>query len=424
MSGRVPVDDAPGDLLSETLPPGSMELRDRILVADDDPGSRRLVQRVLERHFDVVAVEDGAAAWAAVRERVPAAVVLDLQMPHMTGQEVLARLRGDPDLAHVAVVLVSGLSDEASVVECLHHGADDFVIKPFRPSELRARVERALARSRRATELEAENGRRRAHAATSAEILHDMGNVLTGLAATAGQLLQGGDARVAEILSRLAERVDGRDGAEPPDAAALRRYLSTAADALARDARARRQAAEELSRRVNALVRLLERARRPDEVDVRPLSVSLAIADAVVLCRPLLERMSVRVAVDGPTGLHVLADAASLQQILVNFLRNAVDAMASSEDRALRIVVSDPGEHVEIAVIDTGVGFPPERAVELMRRGVSTKGAGRGLGLYSCARLARALSGSIEAYSDGLGRGARFVVRLRAAGVEGLERAG
>ena len=114
-----------------------------ILIADDDPLLRTIVQHKLSSAgYRVVAVEDGQAALDQAAALSPAAVVLDAMMPVVDGFEALRRLKSDPRLKDIAVVMLTALKREDDVVSALKLGAADYLAKPFNPDELVARLAR------------------------------------------------------------------------------------------------------------------------------------------------------------------------------------------------------------------------------------------------------------------------------------------
>ena len=113
----------------------------RVLVADDDNVSRALVTRTLDEwKFDVAAYEDGQTAWTRLREDKPAIAILGWTMPALTGPELCRRIRLDPEIAHLYVVLLSSKGSRRHAVAALDAGADDYLAKPCDPDELRARM--------------------------------------------------------------------------------------------------------------------------------------------------------------------------------------------------------------------------------------------------------------------------------------------
>jgi DNA-binding response OmpR family regulator len=116
-----------------------------ILVVDDEPGIVELLRLYLEAEgFRVVAAGDGEEALAAFEREAPDCVVLDLMLPRVDGREVCRRIRRTSD---TPIVMLTARSDEIDVVVGLELGADDYVVKPFAPRPLVARVRALLRRA-------------------------------------------------------------------------------------------------------------------------------------------------------------------------------------------------------------------------------------------------------------------------------------
>ena len=125
-----------------------------ILIVDDDPLNRRLLAKNLDSDgHRTMDVDNGFAALTAIGTGQPDLVLLDIQMPGLDGIEVLERIKTDPAMRHIPVIMISGIEDNESVVRCLEAGADDFLPKPFDPAILRARIGAGLNR-KRLTDLE------------------------------------------------------------------------------------------------------------------------------------------------------------------------------------------------------------------------------------------------------------------------------
>lgn len=116
----------------------------RILIVDDDPEIREIERRWLEEHgYEITIAVDGRQALERVNGQE--LVVLDLQMPKLDGFEVLTRLR---QTSAIPIIVVSGRNEGADRIAALEMGADDYLVKPFLPRELVARVKALLRRSR------------------------------------------------------------------------------------------------------------------------------------------------------------------------------------------------------------------------------------------------------------------------------------
>src|SRR5579862_6308596 len=114
----------------------------RVLIADDDRLSRRLLQTTLEKGgYEVVAVEDGISATRLLCQRNgPRLALLDWVMPGMDGLAVVRAVREQRDLPYVHMILLTSRQGKEDVIAGLESGADDYLTKPFHPPELRARL--------------------------------------------------------------------------------------------------------------------------------------------------------------------------------------------------------------------------------------------------------------------------------------------
>ena len=113
----------------------------RILVADDEPTGATILARSLERWgLEAVVARDGEEAWRIIEEGGISMAILDWMMPCADGPELCRRIRQDERHAHMHVILLTARDSRADVVAGLDAGADDYLIKPFDPDELRARV--------------------------------------------------------------------------------------------------------------------------------------------------------------------------------------------------------------------------------------------------------------------------------------------
>jgi PAS domain S-box-containing protein len=155
LEAKSPGAESPAKADGKDRPPGS-----RIVLADDNSDMRNYVSRLLTGEgYEVVAVEDGEAALAAVRAQATALVLSDVMMPRLDGFELLGRLRGEPATKSIPIILLSARAGEESRVEGVEAGADDYLVKPFSARELLARVK---------THLELARVRREAHEKLSA----------------------------------------------------------------------------------------------------------------------------------------------------------------------------------------------------------------------------------------------------------------
>ncbi len=117
----------------------------RILVVDDDHDSREVLSIVLGHEgYLVVTAASGEEALASVSRERPDLVLLDGKMPGMDGYEVAARLKGDPATVSVPIIMVTGMTDDASTMRGLSAGAVDIIAKPIGRADVILRVKKAL----------------------------------------------------------------------------------------------------------------------------------------------------------------------------------------------------------------------------------------------------------------------------------------
>jgi two-component system alkaline phosphatase synthesis response regulator PhoP len=121
--------------------------RRRVLLVEDDPKTREVVELYLRREgHDVTTAADGVTALEAFAAHAPHLVILDLMLPRLDGREVARRLRTQAG-ATVGIIMVTARATEEDALVGLDLGADDYVTKPFSPRELMARVRAVLRRA-------------------------------------------------------------------------------------------------------------------------------------------------------------------------------------------------------------------------------------------------------------------------------------
>ena len=122
-----------------------MGVAKRILVAEDDPVTRRFVVSLLEeRGYEVLVAENGEHALEAATLSRPDLIVSDLVMPYRDGYEVLRAIRNDDRVKHTPVLILSMRDHEEDIVRGFEQGADDYVVKPFNAREFVSRVRKLL----------------------------------------------------------------------------------------------------------------------------------------------------------------------------------------------------------------------------------------------------------------------------------------
>jgi len=138
-------------------PPGTMRSPGFVLVVDDEEQNRTLLRDSLEaRGYEIAEAENGMEALRITAQRTPDVILLDLMMPRLDGFEVCRRLRRDPKTAHIAILMITALSERAERLMGIEAGANDFLNKPIDIQDVILRVGNAAHAKHLHDDLEAE----------------------------------------------------------------------------------------------------------------------------------------------------------------------------------------------------------------------------------------------------------------------------
>ena len=367
-----------------------------ILVVDDHASSRYAKVRMLQRAgFDVIEAENGFRALELVAERKPRLVVLDVNLPDIDGFEICRRIKQDPATASTVVLQVSATYvDHEHTVLALDRGADASLVEPIDASVLVATV-RALLRARQAEDALRDALAREQQARAAAEAAN---RVKDDFLATLSHELRTPLGAILTWATLL------RSGTPEPEQA--KRGL----EAIERNTRLQARLVEDLldvSRIISGKMQL----------EIVRVDLKSAIGGALDAMMPAAAAKEVKLSAHFAADLPAIdADASRLQQIASNLLSNGIKFTPAGGRVEIAVVASPP--QVEIRVTDTGRGIAPEFLPHVFERfqqadsSTTRSEAGLGLGLAIVRHLVLAHGGSIGAESDGLGRGARFTVRL------------
>ena len=122
--------------------------QNRVLIVEDDPALIELLRYNLEAEgFGTAVVEDGDGAMAALEDEQPDLVILDWMLPNTSGIEICRQIRQNPSHRDMPVIMLTARTEESDRVRGLRTGADDYVVKPFSPQELIARINAVMRRT-------------------------------------------------------------------------------------------------------------------------------------------------------------------------------------------------------------------------------------------------------------------------------------
>ncbi|MFN0058558.1 MAG: two-component system sensor histidine kinase NtrB [Planctomycetota bacterium] len=314
-----------------------------------------------------------------------------------------------------------------------------FILSPLKNSEItRGAVVafRDISERRRAEQAHAELNRRLVEAgrlAGMAEVatgvLHNVGNVLNSVNVSVSMLAQAVRESQLDSLRQgvgvlEAHRADlSTFISEDPQGKHFLPFLVEICADLTRERESLSKEIEGLAKHVEHVKQVISMQQKHARLSTVCEESNLAelLDDALQLCGGSFEQRGIDVTKDYDSLPAIIVDKHKLMQIVVNLIRNASDAVLAADiDRRIQIRLRrEQDGPVCIEVGDNGVGIPRENLTRIFSHGFTTKEAGHGFGLHSCALSAKELGGALRVTSDGIGRGARFTLEIPyAAAVE------
>ncbi|MEH2067829.1 MAG: ATP-binding protein [Nostoc sp.] len=354
----------------------------RILLVDDNADMRDYVARLLSKQWQVTTVANGVAALAAVCEQPPDMVLTDVMMPEMDGFQLLSALRADPKTKGIPIILLSARAGEEAAIEGLQAGADDYLIKPFSARELLTRVKSHLQMVRLRQELSFNHFKDE----FIATVTHELHAPLVAILGWT-RLLHSKELDKATVLRAL--------------------------DTIERNAKNQAKLIEDLldiSTIISGKVCLQS----------QPVKLTKIIEEVINTMSSNAKEKGINIVKTLQATFQqddtVLGDRDRLQQIVKELLANAIKFTSKGGVVEVRLDTIDSLATIQIR--DTGMGISSEFLPDVFDRFTQAEvpsrhtPGGLGLGLAIARQLVELHGGTIEAASDGIGRGATFTVKL------------
>jgi len=358
--------------------------RPLIVLADDNADMRDYVSRLLADRYEVVAVADGQAAWDAVEKKLPDLVLSDVMMPVMDGFEFLRRLRADEKTREIPVILLSARAGEESRIEALEASADDYLVKPFSARELLATVDTHIKtieiRRHLIDQLREQDRRKDEFIATLAhELRNPLAPIRNGLQLI--RLSNNDQARLDHATTIMQRQID------------------------------------QLVRLVDDLLDVARISRNKLELRKELVELAAVVRSAVDTSHPLIDASHNELQIALPAETVLLdADPVRLAQVVSNLLNNA--ARYSRPGGRISLTATTRAGELVLKVRDTGIGIEAKKLSQIFDMFVQLDSSephpqgGLGVGLTLVRRLIEMHGGTVEAHSDGAGKGSEFIVRL------------
>ena len=415
----------------------------KILIAEDDYVSRLLVRKAVSKAgHETIMAENGREAWEAYQKEAVNIVISDWMMPEMDGLELCRRIRGVKQRAYTYVILLTSKDSTTDLVEVFEAGADDYIIKPFKPDELRSRIKSG----ERIAQLESRHRTLQAKLVVKNKKLDE---ALQHLKETQAQAVQAEKmASIGQLAAGVAHEINNPIGFIGSNLEALTDYFKDYETLLAQY----RTLGQETGSGADAFVKGLQSVRDLEQSleidylreDIPELlsdcidgtkRVGRIVADLKNFAHPGNDRQKLMDINQGlESTLNVVTNELKykaevirefqeippvegfpqkINQVFMNILLNA--AQAIEEKGEIRIKTSAGEGQVHVAISDTGSGITEENITRIFDPFFTTKevGKGTGLGMNIAYNIIKEHGGTIKVESKP-GQGSCFTVSLPA----------
>ena len=384
-----------------------------ILIVDDVPDNLKVLGNILKPDgYRIRSVLNGEIALQVTEKEKPDLILLDIMMPEMDGFEVCSRLKKNPSLNDVPIIFISSLNDTDDIVKALTSGGADYITKPFKPEEVKARVATHLNIYNQRKELEQQKNellQQKNELQQQRNELQQQRNVLQNQSKELLELNATKDKFFSIIAHDLRSPFNGFLGLTQIMAEELPSLTMSEVQAIAVDMRI---SATNLFRLIENLLHWssMQQGKIPFKPEVTKLIK--VVDESVTMIRESAKNKSIDIIIDIPDDTTVFADSYMLQTVIRNLFSNAVKFTHKGGKITISAKAKD-GKNIEITVKDSGIGMSPALIENLFRIDVKTNRIGTedepstGLGLLLCKDFIEKHGGKLLVESE-VGKGSTF----------------
>jgi len=388
-----------------------------VLVVEDNEALQSFIKRTLQQDYNVVSAADGETGLALALDTLPDLIVTDLMMPCMDGREMIACIRKHATLDNTPVLVLSARGDEDLRTTLLTLGAQDYLIKPFQPAELKARAGNLLAAKRAGDRLRSEL------ASTSNDVeklADDLANqhcqlvIAKDSADVAREAAERSSLAKSQFLSMISHELRTPLFTIQLNAQLLGRQPEIAASAPLKACLLRvMRGTEQMLTLIEGILEYTRLDSGRFALDCQPVDVT-ALIDEVIAANSGIEEPGVELRSIAEGSHRLVSDPRYVRVILNNLIGNALKFTRQGQ---VTVDVREQDDGMYIEVNDSGIGIPeadlqrifePFEQVEPIER-KSVKGVGLGLALVH--QLITLLGGEVSVASS-VGVGSKFTVKF------------
>jgi two-component system NtrC family sensor kinase len=398
----------------------------QILIVEDDFVARGFLEKMVQTEgHDCILADDGRQAWDLFLQKKPRVVITDWMMPGMDGPTLCAKIRESNASHYVYTILLSARGDKSDLITGLKAGADDYIMKPFDPEELRTRIRFG----QRIIQLEDKFKKAQLHLIQSekmapvgqlaAGVAHEINNP-TGFISSNLKTLSDYQADLNGLIRQYRQLVGELNECAEKESfpARMATHLNEITslekdveiDFVLNDITDLIKDCTEGTNRIKKIVLSLKDFAHPGEDKLQEADINQGIESTLnVVWNELKHNATVKKEY-GDLPL-VMCYPQQLNQVIMNLLVNASQALQGKAE--IGIVTRADGGRIEIRVSDTGCGIPPENLSKIFDPFFTTKevGKGTGLGLNVAYNIVEKHKGTINVESE-VGKGTTFTIRI------------
>ncbi|NER02595.1 MAG: hybrid sensor histidine kinase/response regulator [Okeania sp. SIO3C4] len=410
-----------------------------ILIVDDNPTNLSVLSKSLKAAgYKVHMAVDGEDALAQVQRHHPDLILLDIEMPKMDGFQTCIRLQANPETKGIPVLFMTAIADTESKVKGLSLGAVDYITKPFEEAEVLARV-KVHWRLKQLTDSLEQQVNERTQALQAAQVqlvqqekLSALGQLVAGIAHEINNpigSIVGNVSFTQNYINDLFGIIDLYHEKFPQPGAEIEEELEARdLDYVREDLPKLVRTMKDAGNRIKSISKSIRSFSRADSDTKRPFNLHEGIDSTILILRHRLKanenRSAIEVVTDYGNIPEIICFPGQLNQVFMNILANAIDALDES-DRArhtaiqvypnqITIKTQLVDKQVKIFIADNGKGMSEEVKAKIFDHLFTTKavGKGTGLGLAIARQIIVEKHGGIIKVNSKLGEGTEFIITL------------
>jgi len=433
----------PGALLSTVdniLKPANPIRGLKLLLADNSRFMRQMVTRFLEdQEVNIIEAATGEEAFNIIyqRSRDIKAVLIDNHLPDMTGSELCHKIRKELGLRGIPLIVMTSDGERDQLLGLFKAGITDYLVKPFEKDDILARLRASVETVRgMEQEIEARMGntedwakvappdltQMEEYTKMASTLLHNIGNVLNSVHVSCNQMhSQFKKSKLPQLV--LAQKLicDHRDDLvrffqEDKRGKLLPEYLDKCGSVVEQEHVNLSRDIEEMVTKVQLMKDIIEvqQSTAKGARNLVPFDFNKLVNETLKVQQSHLRDEGVELVLSLDAKNQVAVQGTAMTHVLINLVKNAVEAMKGMPVKRLTIQTKDMADLVIFTISDTGAGVAPENMARVFSHGFTTKSYGHGFGLSYCRKMTEDMGGSLSLASEGEGKGAVFTIEMKA----------